>query len=118
MPGIIDRFFRFLVNSSSATSNNPESKAIWVYLKCSKCGEPIALRIRKTDEIQRDYDGNDSNYFVQKLVVGNKCYNRIPLRLDLDSSYKIKNKTIQGGIFITKDEYDSLKAEFNNRDQA
>ena len=85
----------------SGIENTP--RAIWVYLRCDRCGELISLRIRKSSEIQRD-EGVGQNYdmFVNKTVVGNKCFNRMQLRLEFDKSYRVVNKHLSGASFVPK----------------
>lgn len=83
---------------------------IWVYFKCSRCGEKIPLRLRTTSEIQRregpDADLGPGAYFVNKIVVGNNCYQRIEAVIDFDSRYNVVSSNIKNGELITKAEFD------------
>ena len=82
--------------------------AVWVYLKCDKCQELISLRIRKSSEIQRDEGGGGKSYdmFVNKTVVGSKCFNRMDLRLEFDKAYRVVNSELSGGSFVPKEEFE------------
>ncbi|NMB45133.1 MAG: hypothetical protein GX998_01855 [Firmicutes bacterium] len=81
--------------------------AVWVYVQCDKCGEKLALRLRKSSEIQREEAGNhDYQMFINKTVMGNNCFNRMQLRLEFDGMYRVTNKWLENGSFITKEKYE------------
>ena len=102
-----------LVNKLTSAAQTPRNRivtrdAVWVYVQCSKCGEKIALRLRKSSEIQREETGNRGyQMFINKTVVGNKCFNRMQLRLEFDGAYRVVNKRLDSGTFITKEEYEN-----------
>ena len=90
--------------------------AVWVYLQCDKCGEKLALRLRKSSEIQREEAGShDYQMFINKTVIGNKCFNRMQLRLEFDGMYRVVNKQLENGTFITKDQYEDTASQNVNR---
>jgi len=68
-----------------------------VRVVCDRCGEEVAARLRKSSDIQPNYDGGDFAYFVQKTLVGNKCFNRIDVRLELDGRYRLLRSSVRGG---------------------
>lgn len=84
--------------------------AVWVYLRCEKCGEPIAVRLSKMSAIQRE-ESKDYAWFVNKTVVGskNRCFNRMELRLEFDTRYRLLRKELTGGTFIPKHEYEAAQ---------
>mgnify|MGYP007130807802 CR=1 FL=1 len=83
-----------------------------MYLQCDKCGERLALRLRKSSEIQREDDGShDYQMFINKTVIGNDCFNRMQLRLEFDGMYRVVNKQLENGTFITKDEYEDANSQ-------
>lgn len=84
-----------------------DPKALHIYVRCIKCREVLHLRIRKTDEVQRDLDGKGYSFYVQKHVMGNRCYNQIPIRIEMDEAYRVINKTAVGGEFVTKNDYEA-----------
>ncbi len=98
---------KFAPPAEDQTGVESTRDAVWVYLKCDKCGEPISLRIRKSSEIQRDESGGKTyDMFVNKIVVGSKCFNRMELRLEFDKAYRVVNRELKGGSFISKEEYE------------
>ena len=110
--GFIARLMQKLVPPAQGQTGIETTRdAVWVYLKCDKCGEKLSLRLRKSSEIQRDEaGGNGYQMFVNKTVVGSKCFNRMQLRLEFDSVYRVVNKQLENGTFITKDEYEGAKS--------
>ena len=104
-----------LMNKFTSAAQTPKQPgvevtkdAVWVYVQCSKCGEKLALRLRKSSEIQREEAGNlGYQMFINKAVVGNKCFNRMQLRLEFDGEYRVVNKQLESGTFITKEEYEN-----------
>lgn len=99
---------RLFPNPAHPSGSGADSQAIWVHIQCDGCGEPFALRIRKTDEIQRSEQGTDYTYFVQKQVVGSRCFRRMDMRLEFDASYRIVNQSLSRGRFLTREEYEAL----------
>lgn len=95
-----------------ATPDGPHG--LNIYVQCDKCGEKIAVRLRKTSEVQRregpDADLGPGQYFVQKTIVGSKCYQRIEATVDFDAKYNVVADTVEYGRLIT------LK-EFNEEDE-
>ncbi|NPV81240.1 MAG: hypothetical protein HPY52_13375 [Firmicutes bacterium] len=106
---------------SSASSKPAESgkglavandrNAVWIYVKCKKCGEIVPLRLRKTDEIQRDCDNVCSApgavFFVHKEVMGKstKCFNRMDLFVEFDCAYRVVGANITNGELVSREEY-------------
>ena len=103
-----------MVNKLSSAGQAPSQPglevakdAVWGYIKCDKCGEKLALRLRKSSEIQREEAGRGYQMFINKTVIGNQCFNRMHLRLEFDGAYRVVNKQLQAGTFITKEEYEN-----------
>ena len=78
----------------------------WVYVRCDRCGEVLATRINLQNDLSLDFDNGGKNYFVRKLIVGSSgCFQRVEIMLTFDSKRNPKSREIQGGSFITRDEY-------------
>ncbi len=87
-------------------SKNPfydERDNLVVYLRCNKCGEVFMSHIRKTTELFSDYANN--RYVLNKEYIGSKCPNRIRVHAVFKPNYKLESFEIEGGSFITKEEY-------------
>ena len=74
-------FLNGFKNFFSPTSQSFDLSFIVLNIKCKKCGEEIAVKLRKTSDISRIYEGEDNpfgaTFFVRKEILGNKCNNLI-----------------------------------------
>ncbi|NLM97123.1 MAG: hypothetical protein GX175_05880 [Halanaerobiaceae bacterium] len=97
-------FFDFIKNIFKPAYN---SNLLFFYIRDRKCGEKIKLLVRKSYDIQTIYEDTDkADYRLNKVVICNKCYNKINLQLDFDQAYNIINSHIDGGELISKEEFD------------
>jgi hypothetical protein len=95
-------------------SGEPRDNAYYYYLRCGKCGERIRVRVDRANDLAQDYDGagdNPSGYSVTKGVVGKKCFRTISLTVKFDGARRETARSIDGGEFITTDEYAAEEAE-------
>lgn len=85
-------------------------RSLYLYVRCSKCGEKLRARVDVWNELTPEYDGKSddaASYFCRKVLIGEKlCYQPIELRLKFDKSHKLIDKTIMGGKFIEQDEFE------------
>lgn len=79
-------------------------EAIVVQLMCDRCQEVLSVRLRKSSDIQRNYDDSGPEFFVRKTVVGQKCFSRIELELEMDAKYRPITVEVQGGKVHAGDE--------------
>ncbi|NMB01661.1 MAG: hypothetical protein GX971_09145 [Firmicutes bacterium] len=113
--GFLSRFFPNLgkvqTRGQQGYTTTDGQHGIWIYLQCNKCGEKIPVRLRTTSELQRregpDADLGPGQYFVQKTVVGSKCYQRIDATVDFDAKYNVVDSKVTNGKLITFKEYES-----------
>lgn len=75
-------------------------EAITIVVQCARCDEEIPVRLRKSSDIQRTFDSGDCAFFIQKQVVGNQCFNRIHVRLEMDARYRLIDSHVDGGTLI------------------
>ncbi len=96
----------FWDNLKKIFSSPKSTNIIEVYLKDNKCGKMFKVFLRKSYEISRVYETkNDVKHMVNKVVVCDKCFNRIKFSLGFDKHYNIITRHIEGGSFITEKEY-------------
>lgn len=101
----------FLQKIASVLSPKGEEKdALWVYVRCHRCGEKIKTRIDLSHDLTPNYsdEGGIANYFLRKVLVGSKgCFEPIEVELTFDAQRRVSSRAITGGQFISKEEYDS-----------
>lgn len=92
---------------SSRTGDN----AIYYYVKCSHCDEKIRVRVDRGNDLAQEYDDggdNPSGYSAIKGVVGKKCFRVINLSIKFDRSRRESSRSIEGGDFITMEEFEAV----------
>lgn len=97
----------FLDKIKSIFSGGSQSKLIDIYIEDDKCGNQMKLLFRKSYDIQKVYEDNrEAAYEIQKMVVCDKCYNKIELQLEFDKRYNIINQEIKDGKIISEEEFE------------
>jgi hypothetical protein len=80
------------------------------YVRCSRCGEKIPVRIDLRHELTPQYGEGQEAYFVRKGVIGSgktRCFQTIELKITFDAQKRPVSREIVGGQFITKQEFDA-----------
>lgn len=94
----------------SGYSTRDGNTGIMIYLQCNHCQEKIAVRLRTTSELQKregpDAELGPGHYFIQKTIVGSKCYQRIEATVDFDARYNVVHSEVHNGALITSEEYE------------
>lgn len=95
--------FDFIKNIFQPTR---QGNLIHIYIKDKKCGDKIKLLVRKSYDIQKIYEKNEqADYRLKKVVICNKCYNKINVRIDFDKRYNIIDSQLDGGSIISEKEF-------------
>jgi hypothetical protein len=87
--------------------------ALWIYVRCQRCGEAIRIRAdRRYDLVSEMHDPGEEGpaYTLHKDIVGARCFQRIPVRLAFDHRLQLVEREIQGGQFLTEQEYQAATA--------
>jgi len=80
---------------------------LWIYTQCDRCGEKFKTIIRKYNDLTPTYKDDGPAYLLRKELIGVNCPHRINLKLEFDKNYRQISEEIEGGHFITQDEYQS-----------
>lgn len=86
-----------------------DKDALWLYVRCDRCGEKVKTRIDLLRDLTPRYgeEGDVSFYFLRKVLVGSRgCFQPIEVRLTLDARRNVLSREIAGGHFITEEEYE------------
>jgi hypothetical protein len=92
----------------------------WEYVRCSRCGENIPVRVDLRNELTAQDEGGEGAYYVRKGVIGSgktRCFQTIEVELFFDISRRLVSRYISGGEFITKDEFDAQEAAGQDADR-
>jgi hypothetical protein len=101
-------FFKKIMNALFGASDQEirDRDGIYLYVKCDKCGSPIRVRADKHHDLQRDYDTGE--YVLNKEIMDGSCFSLIHATVRFDPGYRIVDREIEGGEFITWEEYKAL----------
>ena len=101
-------FLKKLLESifGSAGGEVKDREGLYFYIRCSHCGTPVRIRVNKYNDFQRDYESGDLH--LRKEVMDGGCFSLMYATIHLDSAYKVIHQEVEGGEFITFDEYREL----------
>jgi hypothetical protein len=92
-----------------STSQREDPNAAYVYVQCDKCGEKLRARVSVRSELSPEFGNSDKAiaYHCRKVLIGEQlCFQQIEVNLKFNNRYKIVDKQISGGKFITRAEYE------------
>lgn len=99
---------RWLTRLWTARRRRVPDTALWVYVRCGHCGEAIRVRgDRRYDLVSEMLEAGEAGpaYTMSKDIVGNRCVQRIAVRLLFDRRLQVIGHEIQGGTLLTAEEY-------------
>jgi hypothetical protein len=99
-------FLRRLFGGQAGGASPAGDDGFFVYVQCERCGAAVRLRIHKQHDLNRTDDG----YSWHKTVVDSRCFRPMPTVAFFDGSYQMTGNEIQGGHYISREQYDELEA--------
>ncbi len=79
------------------------SSAMWLYVRCKRCGAPLAVRVDLRNEPSPDYE--NGGYVLCKEMMDDKCFSLMRAEVHMDAQHHITDKKIENGEFISQQEY-------------
>jgi hypothetical protein len=98
------------VASALFGSSGGQGDVHWEYVRCSRCGETIPVRVDLRHELTPRYGEGEGAYFVRKGVIGSgetRCFQTIEVRLTFDAQKRLVSREISGGVFVTQEEFEA-----------
>ena len=98
----------FLRQLAAFLSGDSDPNTYQEYVRCSRCGERMAVRVNLGGELTPQYGEGEGAYYVRKGVVGSggtRCFQTIEVELCFDGERRPISRYITGGEFITKEEF-------------
>jgi hypothetical protein len=96
--------------SMPKTSDSSDPNALWLYVQCAKCGAPVAIRVDTRNDISIDYE--TGGRYLRKEIMDSTCFQLMYADVRFDGNGRITEQDIQGGKFLTRDEYETVRDEF------
>jgi len=78
--------------------------AIHIYVECERCKSKVHVRLDRRHDISQSEDGG---YFVRKEIMDSQCFRLMAAEITFDSAYRIQSKEVQGGRFLTQEEFET-----------
>jgi len=102
--GFLKKIIDALFSSGGGEIRDPDG--IYLYIKCGRCGAPVRVRADKRHDLHRDYDSG--GLILRKEVMDGTCFSLIQTTTRFDAGFKIIDQQIDGGEFISWEEYKKL----------
>jgi hypothetical protein len=99
---------RWLARLFGRRSHQASDTALWIYVRCQRCGEAIRVRADLRYDLvseMRDPGEEGPAYTMHKDIVGARCFQRIAVDLGFDHRRQIVDRQITGGEFLTEEAY-------------
>ena len=96
-------FLQNFKNFFAAPAYSSTSNFITFNIQCNRCGEEIAVNVRRSSDISRLYDEEGpagSALLLRKEILGKKCNNLIYLTAYFGENYNLISSEISGGKII------------------
>jgi hypothetical protein len=100
--GILDRV------KSALASQGGDPNALWLYMRCARCGAPLAVRVDLRNEPSIDYEGG--GYVLHKEMMDSKCFMLMHAEVRFDGRRNVIERKVDKGEFITREEYEKATA--------
>ena len=96
--GLLDR-----VKSMFAAPPGGDPNTLWLYVRCKRCGTPLAVRVDLRNEPSIDYEAG--GYVLHKEMMDSKCFTLMTAQVRFDARRTIVEQTVDKGVFMTREEY-------------
>lgn len=100
----------FLRRLFGGQPSGPADNALHLYVRCSRCGAPVHVRVHLLNDLAVEYDDNENvaGYRLRKEIMDSRCFRLIYADLQFDRNRRELGRTIEGGEFISAEEYQRL----------
>lgn len=102
-------FLRKLFGGGGSTQQG-DNRALHLYIKCGRCGTPVHVRVDLHNDLAADYgDTEAEGYVLRKEVMDDRCFRLMQAEITFDTKRRETGRTVEGGTFITPEEYEAIK---------
>lgn len=101
-------FLRKLFGGQSAQP--PADNGVYFHIRCDRCQTPVKVRVNLGSDLEADYgDTAATGYVLSKEVMDDRCFRLMRLEVHYDSRQREESRVVDGGTFITAEEYTAAK---------
>ncbi len=94
--------------SGADADQSADRDGLYYYVKASRTGEVIQVRLNRANDLSLTDDGN---YFARKLIVGQRSFDRIEAEFFFDRNRRLISADMTGGELVEKADYDAYQAQ-------
>lgn len=94
------------VMSIFAASASADPNVLWLYVRCPRCGTPLAVRVDTRNELSADYERG--GYVLYKEMMDSKCFALMRAELHFDQRRNVTERRVDNGEFITRQDYEQM----------
>jgi hypothetical protein len=80
-----------------------DKDGFFFYVACDNCDNHLRLRVGRSYDLEREENGG---YSWRKTIVDGRCFRKMEARVLFDSSYRVVEKEIEGGRFVSREEWE------------
>lgn len=103
----LDQLKSFFNQQPSADPN-----ALWLYVRCSRCGTPLAVRVDLRNELNADYE--HGGYTLYKEMMDSTCFSLMHAQVRFDDQRKVIEQSVEKGKLMTREEYEKAMSQIQN----
>jgi len=91
----------------------PAEETLLLYVRCNRCGAPVQVRIHPFNDLAVEYDEREdvSGYHLRKEIMDSRCFRLMYADMSFDRNRRELSRSIEGGEFITREEFERLQAQ-------
>lgn len=98
--GLLDKLRSVFSSAPSAEADD----AVHIYVECERCKSRVHVRLDKRHDLS---PGEEGGYFVRKEIMDSKCFRLMTAEIAFDDGYRIQNRALQGGRFLSRQEFET-----------
>jgi len=86
-----------------------DPNVLWLYVRCARCGAPLAVRVDLRNELSADYERG--GHILYKEMMDNQCFTLMRAVVRFDQARNVIEQTVEKGEMITREEYERMRNE-------
>lgn len=98
----------FLKKLFGGGASSGDAKGLYYYVKPRGCEEVVRVRIDRNNDLSLSDDGK--SYYVHKVVMGTKCFQRAEVDFYFNGSRQLTNSEVSGGEMVKEADYEAWLA--------
>ncbi len=97
----------------NASNRLASDNAIHLYVRCDRCQALVHVRVNPLHDLVIEYgdDEDAAGYRLIKEIMDSRCFRLMRAEIEYDRGRREVSRQIEGGAFISKEEYDQLMAQ-------